>query len=165
MRKVLMTLMSAWGAAALLGQPVFAQPQNDQARTLAESVEQAIMTNPNIGAMYKDFHSALEGQNVTRGELLPEVNAQGWVGREWRHKSSTSWNRRGYGLDLRQLVFDGFSTLNMVRQLGLEKLGRYFELMETVDGVDLVDVQYHIDVLLSSVIVHNVIAKHGTNCN
>src|SRR5690625_8041540 len=54
MRKVLMTLMSAWGAAALLGQPVFAQPQNDQARTLAESVEQAIMTNPNIGAMYKD---------------------------------------------------------------------------------------------------------------
>src|SRR5690625_7121582 len=63
MRKVLMTLMSAWGAAALLGQPVFAQPQNDQARTLAESVEQAIMTNPNIGAMYKDFHSALEGQD------------------------------------------------------------------------------------------------------
>ncbi|HLS18015.1 MAG TPA: TolC family outer membrane protein [Paenalcaligenes sp.] len=146
MRKVLMTLMSAWGAAALLGQPVFAQPQNDQARTLAESVEQAIMTNPNIGAMYKDFHSALEGQNVTRGELLPEVNAQGWVGREWRHKSSTSWNRRGYGLDLRQLVFDGFSTLNMVRQLGLEKLGSYFELMETVDGVALEAAQAHLDV-------------------
>src|SRR5690625_7430850 len=104
MRKVLMTLMSAWGAAALLGQPVFAQPQNDQARTLAESVEQAIMTNPNIGAMYKDFHSALEGQNVTRGELLHEVNAQGRVGRECGHKSSTTRHGRGYGLDLSRVV-------------------------------------------------------------
>src|SRR5690625_7787160 len=93
------------------------------------------MTNPHIGAMYKDFHSALEGQSVTRGELLPEVNAQGWVGREWRAKSPTSWNRRGYGLDLRQLVYDGSSTINMVRQLGVEQLGSDSKLLERCCGV------------------------------
>src|SRR5690625_6898377 len=121
MQRFFKTMIGVCSAAAFLGQPALAQAQEGQARTLAESVEQAAMTNPHIGAMYKDFHSALEGQSVTRGELLPEVNAQGWVGREWRHKSSTSWNRRGYGLDLRQLVFDGFSTLILVRQLGLDR--------------------------------------------
>lgn len=146
MQRLFKTMIGVCSAAAFLGQPALAQAQEGQARTLAESVEQAIVTNPHIGAMYKDFHSALEGQSVTRGELLPEVNAQGWVGREWRHKSSTSWNRRGYGLDLRQLVFDGFSTLNLVRQLGLEKLGSYFELMETVDSIALEAAQAHLDV-------------------
>src|SRR5699024_3558117 len=142
---LLKTMIGACSAVAFLGQPVLAQAQQGQARTLAESVEQAVMTNPHIGAMYKDFHSALEGQSVTRGELLPEVNAQGWVGREWRHESFSSCNRSGYGLDLRQVVFDGFSTLNLVRQLGLEKLGSYFELMETVDSIALEAAQAHLD--------------------
>ncbi len=146
MRKLLKIMVSACGAVAFFGQSAWAQAQEEQARTLSESVERAIMTNPHIGAMYKDFHSALEGQNVSRGELLPEINAQGWVGREWRHKSSTDWNRRGYGLNLRQLIFDGFSTLNLVRQLGLEKLGNYFELMETVDSVAFEAAQAHLDV-------------------
>lgn len=146
MRKLLTTMVSACGAVALFGQSALAQTQEGQAKTLTESVERAILTNPQIGAMYKDFQSALEGQNVRRGDLLPEVNAQGWVGREWRHKSSTSWTRRGYGLDLRQLIFDGFSTLNLVRQLGLEKLGSYFQLMETVDSIALEAAQAHLDV-------------------
>lgn len=145
MRKLLTIVLSACVGGALFSSLTVAQTQSTS-MTLTESVEQAIVTNPHIGAMYQDFQSSLEGQRVTRGELLPEINAQGWVGREWRHKSSTSWNRRGYGLDLRQLIFDGFSTINLVRQLGLEKLGSYFELLETVDSIALEAALAHLDV-------------------
>lgn len=117
-----------------------------QSMTLSQSVEKAVLSNPHVGAMFQDFQSSLEGQSVKRGELLPEVNAQGWVGREWRHNPSHNWSRRGYGLDLRQLIFDGFSTLNQVRQLGMEKLGSYFELLETVDSIALEAALAHIDV-------------------
>ena len=145
MRKLLTIVLSTCVGGALFSSLTVAQTQSTS-MTLTESVEQAIVTNPHIGAMYQDFQSSLEGQRVTRGELLPEINAQGWVGREWRHKSSTSWNRRGYGLDLRQLIFDGFSTINLVRQLGLEKLGSYFELLETVDSIALEAALAHLDV-------------------
>lgn len=140
--------MRKWlSAVTLVIFGVFTHGASAQSMTLTESVEKAILSNPHIGAMYQDFQSSLEGQKVTRGELLPEVNAQGWVGREWRHNPSYNWSRRGYGLDLRQLVFDGFSTLNLVRQLGLEKLAGYFELLETVDDIALEASLAHLDVL------------------
>lgn len=48
-----------------------------QSMTLSQSVEKAVLSNPHVGAMFQDFQSSLEGQSVKRGELLPEVNAQG----------------------------------------------------------------------------------------
>src|SRR5690625_1143643 len=104
-----------------------------QSMTLSQSVEKAVLSNPHVGAMFQDFQSSLEGQSVKRGELLPEVNAQGWVGREWRHNPSHNWSRRGYGLDLRQFIFDGSSTGNRVVQGEREKLGSHFRLLEPDD--------------------------------
>lgn len=121
------------------------------AMTLEQTVEKAILSNPEVGARFHDFQSSLEGKNVARGALLPEVNVSGWTGREWQGGTSSSassnWNRRGYTLELRQLLFDGFSTRNQVRQLGLEKLSGYYELLATVDQVALEAAQAHIDVL------------------
>lgn len=119
--------------------------------SLEESVEKAILTNPEIGARFQDFQSSLEGKNVARGALLPDINVSGWTGREWEGKtssgSSANWNRRGYTLELRQLLFDGFSSINQVKQLGLEKLSGYYELLATVDAVALEASLAHIDVL------------------
>src|SRR5690625_3574523 len=126
MRKRLSVLLCSF--AACLGGPVMAQ-----SITLGESVEKAVLSNPQIAAMFQDFQSSLEGQAVMRGELLPEVNAQGWVGREWRHNPSHNWSRRGYGLDLRQFIFDGSSTGNRVVQGEREKLGSHFRLLEPDD--------------------------------
>lgn len=69
------------------------------------------------------------------------------MGGQWGDRSSTSWNRRGYTLELRQLLFDGFSSLNQVKQLGFEKLSGYYELLATVDNVALEAALAHIDVL------------------
>lgn len=119
--------------------------------SLESSVEQAVLSNPEIAARFQDFQSSLEGKNVAKGALLPEVNASGWVGREWRgstsNSRSTDWSRTGYTVELRQLLFDGFSTLNQVKQLGLEKLSGYYELLATVDSVALEAAIAHIDVL------------------
>ncbi|NYT63863.1 TolC family outer membrane protein [Alcaligenaceae bacterium] len=110
-----------------------------QSGNLAQAVERTVISNPEIRARFQDFQSTLEGQNVQRGALLPEVTAQGWVGREWRGSSSgndaDNWGRSGYSLQLRQLLFDGFSTINNVKQLGFEKLSGYYELLATVDGL------------------------------
>lgn len=121
-----------------------------QVVSLEEAVERTVLTHPEIHARFQDFQSTLEGQNVVRGGLLPEVNAQGWTGREWRgstaHERSANWSRHGYSLELRQLLFDGFSTLNDVRQLGFEKLSGYFELLSTVDSLAYQAVEAYLDV-------------------
>ena len=117
---------------------------------LPQIVEKAILTHPEIGARFQDFMSSLEGQNVSRGALRPQVTAQGWVGREWRSNISDapshSWNRHGWSVELRQLLFDGFSSLNNVKQLGFEKLSGYFELLATTDKLALETVDAYLDV-------------------
>lgn len=121
-----------------------------QTASLEESIEKAILTNPEVRVMFHDFQSALEGKNVKFGELLPEVTAQAWTGREWRGSSaeggSANWNRNGYSLQLRQLLFDGFSTYNDVKQLGFEKLSTYFELLATVDSLAAQAAEAYLDV-------------------
>lgn len=118
--------------------------------SLEQSVERAVLSNPEISASFQDFQSRLEGKNVARGALFPEINTSGWVGREWRDRSSNgsslNWTRRGYTLELRQLLFDGFATLNQVSQLSLEQLAGYYELLSTVDSVALEATLAHLDV-------------------
>lgn len=121
-----------------------------QSATLEQVVERTILSNPEVQARFQDFQSSLEGQKVARGGLLPEVNVQGWTGREWRGSSgdapSANWSRNGYSLELRQLLFNGFSTINDVKQLGFEKLSGYYELLSTVDSLAAEAVNAYLDV-------------------
>lgn len=120
--------------------------------SLNKVVEYALINNPEVQARYQDFRSALEGQNVARGGLLPQVNANGWIGREFRNHThgatpsdSYNWGRPGYSLELRQLLFDGFSTYNTYKQAGYDKLARFFDLMATSDNTAYAAVQAYID--------------------
>lgn len=61
--------VSALLTALLLAQPALAQQENSL--SFKDSIERAIMSNPELGARFQDFQSALEGQNVGRGALLP----------------------------------------------------------------------------------------------
>lgn len=109
------------------------------AQQLSTVVEKAVTTHPEVRARYQDFMSSLEGQNVARGGLRPQVTAQGWIGKEWRshmeNSASYNWNRPGWNLDLRQLIFDGGITSNTVRQWGFEKLSGYYELMAATNNL------------------------------
>lgn len=124
----------------------------EQSRSLVESVEKAILTHPEVQARFHDFLTTLEGQNIERGALRPQISAEAWVGREWRTGSSTdpstSWSRNGYSLQLSQLIFDGFRTLNTVRERGFDKVAAYFTLLQTVDSIALEAAQAHLDVIL-----------------
>ncbi|WP_260986243.1 TolC family outer membrane protein [Bordetella genomosp. 13] len=117
--------------------------------TLNQVVENTLLTNPEIQARYHDFRSALEGQAVSRGGYLPQVNAQGYYGREYRSNvpgsGSESWSRPGYNLELRQLIFDGFRTPNDVKQAGFDKLARFYDLLAVSDTTAMDAVQAYID--------------------
>ena len=146
-----MKLSKIIGSTVLLGAVSATSVAYAQSSNLPEVMDRTIISNPDIRARFQDFQSPLEGQNVAFGGLLPEVNAQGWVGREWRGSTggtnSDSWGRNGYSLQLKQLLFDGFSTLNNVKQLGFEKLSGYYELLATVDGLAVEAADAYIDVL------------------
>jgi len=127
-----------------------AQAQNAQPVTsLNRIVEQTLLTNPEIQTRYQDFRASLEGQSVARGGFLPQVNAQGSYGREYRSNvpdaGSYSWTRPGYSLELRQLLFDGFRTSNDVKQLGFTKLARYYDLMAVTDETAYAAIQSYAD--------------------
>jgi len=134
--------------AAFAAQPAQAQ---DTGVTLNQIVEQSIMTHPEIQARYHDFVSALDGQNVLRGGFRPQLNAQGWRGSEFRSNTpgqpSRDWNRPGWTLELRQMIYDGSRTRNNVKQAGFEKLARYYELMSVIDNTAQEAVRAYLDVL------------------
>ena len=119
--------------------------------TLNDAVQKAIITNPEIQARFQSFIASLETQNFTRGNLLPSIDLQGQLGHEWRSNipgtPNQDWNRPGYNLQISQLLYDGFSTLNSVKQLGYEKLSAYYELLATTDSLATEAVNAYLDVL------------------
>ena len=148
-----MSLMRTFKLAAVASAVIMSSPawsQQSAPQSLNQAVEQAILTHPEIRARFHDFLSSLEGQKVVRGGMLPQVSAQGWVGREYRNhvpdSPSYDWSRPGYSLELRQLLFDGFTTYNNYRQLGFEKLSSYFELLATTDALANEAVDAYLDV-------------------
>lgn len=117
---------------------------------LSQVVEQAIMTNPEVRARFQDLTSSLEGQQIARAGWRPQVTAQGWTGREWRsnvpNTPSANWNRSGWSLELRQLIFDGAAVSNNIKQMGFEKLSKFYDLRATTDTLASDAVAAYLDV-------------------
>ena len=143
-------------AASALAQPMLhaqsaaPQPQAPVQTVLTQVVERAITSHPEINARYHDFVSSLEDQNIAKAGWRPQVTAQAWTGREWRsnldNAPSYDWNRPGWSLDLRQLIFDGGATTNRIRQYGFEKLAKYYDLQATSNTLANEAVAAYLDV-------------------
>jgi adhesin transport system outer membrane protein len=118
--------------------------------TLLQVVDKAVESHPEIQARLHDFTSSLEDQNIARGGWRPQVTAQGWIGKEWRShvpgEASYSWHRPGWSLSLRQMIYDGFGTANSIKQLGYEKLSKYYDLVATTDSLANDAVAAYLDV-------------------
>lgn len=118
---------------------------------LSQVVAQAVTTNPEVMASLQTFQAAVEGQNIVRGNLRPEVNVQTQGGYEWRANVPGSppenWGRYGYNLELRQLLYDGNTTASTIRQLGFEKLSAYYDLLASTDNIARETVEAYLDVL------------------
>ena len=126
LKRTTLVIALAFAPAAFAQPATGADPAAAEGTTLNQVIEQTLLSNPEIQAKYHDFQSSLEGQSVARAAFFPQVNAQGYVGREYRNNvpgvGSQQWSRPGYNLELRQLIFDGFRTSNDVKQAGFDKL-------------------------------------------
>jgi len=118
--------------------------------TLREVVEKAIVTNPEILAQFQALQSALEGQNISRGALRPEVQLQAQTGHEWRGDTPgappADWHRNAYSLQLTQLLYDGWTSASSVRKLGYEKAAKYYDLLATSDTLAADAVNAYLDI-------------------
>jgi adhesin transport system outer membrane protein len=148
---ILVAAMAPWAVQAQADAPASTPaPAAADLTSLDKVVAYSLIHNPEVRARYQDFNASVEGQKVTRGPMLPQLNANGWVSKEFRGHiqggPDYSYGRTGYALELRQLLFDGFSTYNAYRQAGYTKLSSFFELMATSDNTAYTAVQAYLDV-------------------
>ncbi len=140
---------SICAAAALLAVCGFAAAQSTD--TLRAAAEKAVATNPEVTARFNAFRAAGDAVDVVRGGLLPRVDLNADIGRDTdridnRNPVSQSLNRRGIGLSLTQLLWDGLGTRNEVERLSHDRLARYFELIDATEQTALEAARAHFDV-------------------
>lgn len=120
-------------------------------QSLRDAAQKAVLNSPEVLARWHAFRAATEEVGVVRGGFLPRVDATAGVGRERIAQDGTSpdldYTRRGMGLTLNQMLFDGFATSNDVKRLGKAKLVRYFELLDASETVALEAGRAYLDVV------------------
>lgn len=147
-KKIIAQLITLLGASAMA--QVAPAPGNGPARNVLEAVNKAVTSHPEVQARYHDFAASLEDKNIAKGGWRPQISAQGWVGREWRSNVANSpsfdWNRPGWGVELRQLIYDRSATSNDISRLGFEKLAKYYDLRATSEALAGEVVNAYLDV-------------------
>ncbi|MBN2644608.1 MAG: TolC family outer membrane protein [Desulfuromonadaceae bacterium] len=117
--------------------------------TLKETVYQAIRTNPDVLASCQAFWAATRQQDAARGGYLPTVDLTARAGYEgYRNNGLTSDYQPGQvSIGLNQMLYDGFITRDEVARLGSERRARFYELLESFEGIALESVTAYLDVL------------------
>ncbi len=117
--------------------------------TLPDAIEKAVLRNPEVLARLHNYQASDAERDVARGGLFPRIDLQGYTGRERRDTPAApadSYNRPGYQLQLRQLIFDGFATSNDIKRLGFARAVRYYELLGTTDETAYEAARAYLDV-------------------
>ena len=131
--------------AALWSGAVSAAPMS-----LQEAAQKAVSNNPEVLARFHTFASSVSEQDVARGGYLPSLDLAASTGKE-RYKGPTDttyndYSSHGTSLILRQLLYDGFSTVNEVRRLGHAKLTRLYEFFDASETAALESARAFYDV-------------------
>jgi adhesin transport system outer membrane protein len=118
---------------------------------LREAVQTAVLKNPEVQARWHAFNEANEEIGVARGEFFPKIDVSVGTGNirteQGRLGLDDSYHGNESTITLRQMLFDGFATVNEVKRLGRAKLVRYFELLEASENVALETVRAYLDVV------------------
>lgn len=154
----LVSLTVLAGLAAGLGIAVPALPA--RAVTLEEVVQKAVDSHPEVGAIRANRRAISQELRAARGAYLPSVDLRGAWGHEWVNSPSTrtrpgrrngenGWvdmNRYELGVNLRQLVFDGFGTdFEVKRQKGRVSSARW-RVMDTAQAIGLRAIEAYLEV-------------------
>lgn len=119
--------------------------------TLKEAAQLAVLKNPEVQTFWHSFRDAAEEIGVARGGFLPKVDASAGPGRDrltqGAARTTQSFQDNQTSLTLRQMLFDGFATVNEVKRLGKAKMVRYFELLDAMENTALEAGKAYLDVM------------------
>ncbi len=118
--------------------------------TLQDAVKSAVVSNPEVQARWHAFLSSQHEQEVARGAYFPRVDLNTGIGREsltQPNQPTTDLTRRGAGITLSQMIYDGFATRAEVARLAYTKLVRYYEVLDASESTALEASRAYLDVL------------------
>jgi len=128
--------------------------------TLREVVQKAVDTHPEVGALRANRRAISKELRATRGQYLPSIDARASIGHQWlnsidtryratRPSGKSGWdqmNRYEAGVDLRQLVFDGFgTTFSVKRNISRVHSARY-RVEDTANAIALRAVEAYLEI-------------------
>lgn len=126
-----------------------------QATDLRQVVEKTIANNPEVRFRFHEFRSSAEEVGIGRSGYLPTVDVSYTQAREdnkeplvnYGPQITSDFNRKGWSADLSQNLFQGFQTMNTVKQLEFGKRGKYYEFVDASEQLGLEATRTYLDVL------------------
>jgi len=133
---------------------------------LLDAVRKAVASNPEVQARWHGYQSAAAAKDVARGGYFPRLDLNAGLGHRWRKdpgQSSDNWNYWGAGLDLNQMVYDGFATSSQVKQMNYARLVSYYQLLGASESTALDVVQAYADVQRERELIEAAKANYATH--
>ncbi|MFD2198725.1 TolC family outer membrane protein [Halomonas beimenensis] len=110
-------------------------------------VQEAIATNPEVQAAWREFQASGHDRRAAWGNYLPSADVNAGVGREDRENDARGSYDTDYAeLTLTQMLYDGFATQSEVERLDRAQLVRYYELLGASEDIALEAVRAYLDV-------------------
>ncbi|WP_157956913.1 TolC family outer membrane protein [Salinicola aestuarinus] len=139
----------------ILGAGLAALAGSAQAQTLADAVTRAVMEYPTTRTEMARYQQNLEQARAERGAYLPSVDVETRVGygeneteNDGIRQSSEPHDYRRAQITLSQLIWDGNTTLERIRQADAESDYQRWQVAAAANQVGLVTVESYLDVLL-----------------
>jgi len=128
---------------------------DSSATTLAEAVQQAVLTNPKIDAAQANRRATEYGFKQAKGRILPEVELGADIGQQKIDRpnglgpdvNDTWQDRRQATVSVRQVLFDGWDRANDLYRSQANVSAASFRVMVRSEGVGLNSVEAYIDVV------------------
>ena len=135
-------------------------PSASFALELKDAITQTVQNNAEVGMKWYNFRATAEEKGVASAGFFPTVDLSYNTGRERLREPQTdgsvnsrSFNRHGYTATLNQNLFQGFMTVNQVKQLDYTSRARYFEYLAAAEQQSLEASRTFIDVVRYSKLV------------
>lgn len=137
---------------AILVSPALAA---DRIPSIQQAIRHAVTTNPGVGEATANRRATEAEWRQAQGVLLPQVRLEADVGRERRDlaidrlnvdNNRDRWGQRG-SVVVRQLLFDGFTSLNEIWRHAARVDGAAYRVRERTELLALDAAEAYIDVV------------------
>ncbi|MEQ8699555.1 MAG: TolC family outer membrane protein [Bauldia litoralis] len=130
------------------------------AAELHDVVRRAVRTHPEVGALRANNRAVRQDLRAARGAYLPQIDARAAVGHQWindpttrtragRRNGENGWvdmNRYEAGVNLRQLIFDGFQTDRTVEREMRRVKAAMYRVQDTAQAIALRAIEAYLEV-------------------